>query len=82
MSPLLALEVPPAVLTWISTVPVPAGLVAVKDVSEFTVREVAAVEPNSTVDPDVNPVPVRFTTVPPANGPSCGLVPVTVGTGS
>jgi hypothetical protein len=45
------LDVPPAVLTVTSTVPVPAGDVAVIWVEEFTVELVAAIEPNDTVAP-------------------------------
>ena len=40
-------EVPPAVVTRTSTVPVPAGEVAVIEVAELTVKPVAAVAPKS-----------------------------------
>jgi hypothetical protein len=60
----------------------PAGETAVKVVASVTVTEVAGVDPNSTVDPEVNPDPVTVTVVPPAARPSEGLIPETVGTGS
>ena len=72
-------EVPPGVVTVISTVPVPAGLVAVIEVSLLTVNEVAAVLPNFTEVAPVKPVPVIATEVP--TGPDVGDLPVTVGTG-
>jgi hypothetical protein len=65
----------------ISTVPVPAGAVAVMDVGEFTVKPVAAVLPKSTAVAPVNPVPVIVTVVPPAAGPYVGATDVTVGAG-
>ncbi len=73
---------PPAgVVTVTSTVPAPAGEVAVIWVSELTVNEVAAVAPNATAVAPVNPVPVIVTEVPPACGPLLGLTLVTVGGG-
>jgi hypothetical protein len=72
---------PPAVVTVTSTAPVPAGLVTVSDVGLVKVTE-AAVVPNNTVEPKVNPEPVTVTTVPPTNGPSSGLTAVTDGTAS
>ena len=71
--------VPPLPATVTSTVPEPAGLVAVIDVALFTVTPVAAVEPNATVSPDAKPVPVMVTVVPPAAGPLDGLTADTVG---
>ena len=71
--------VPPLPVTVTSTVPEPAGLVAVIDVALFTVTPVAAVEPNDTVSPDAKPVPVIDTVVPPAAGPLVGLTADTVG---
>jgi hypothetical protein len=50
------------------------------DVAEFTVNEVAAVEPNSTAVAPVKAVPVIVTDVPPATGPLLGLSVVTAGT--
>ena len=65
-------------LTVTSTVPADsAGETAVKCVEETNVTPVAAVEPNLTVAPDTNPVPVIVTDVPPAVGPAVGLRPVT-----
>ena len=66
-------------VTVTSTVPEPAGLVAVIDVALLTVTAVAAVEPNATVSPDAKPVPVIDTVVPPAAGPLVGLTADTVG---
>ncbi len=75
-------DVPPAVCTVTSTVPAePDGEVTVNDVPVWEIT-VPAVEPNSTLDPDVNPVPVTVTDVPPTNAPSSGDTPVTVGIGS
>jgi hypothetical protein len=72
-------EVPPAVVTRTSTVPVPAGAVAVIEVSLVTVKPVAGVGPKFTAVAPVNPVPVRVTVVPPAVGPAIGEMPVTTG---
>ena len=60
-----------------STVPVPVGLVAVIDVSEWTTTWVAATEPKRTRAPATNPCPVIVTVVPPARGPWPGDTPVT-----
>ena len=70
---LVALVPPPAV-TVTSTVPVPAGSVAVIRVELFTVKFVAAVAPKRTVfaprNPlPVNPVPVMETWSPPVFTP-------------
>jgi hypothetical protein len=74
------LDVPPGVTTVISTAPAdPAGEVAVIEVAEFTVNEVALVVPNLTAETEVKPVPVMLTLVPPAVGPAFGLTAVTVG---
>ena len=64
-----------------STVPVPAGAVAVIWVAVFTITPVAAVVPNLTPVAPVRLVPVMVTEVPPAVGPEVGLIPVTVGAG-
>jgi hypothetical protein len=66
-------------MTVMSTVPVPAGLVAVIEVALLTVYEVAEVPPNLTEVAPVKPVPVIATDVPPAVGPDVGDLPVTVG---
>ncbi len=49
------------------------------EVSELTVKLVAALAPKSTAVAPVNPVPVMVTDVPPAAGPVFGLTAVTVG---
>ncbi len=72
-------EVPPTVVTVRSTVPVPAGAVAVREVAETTVKEVAAAVPKLTAVAPVRLVPVTVTLVPPAVGPLVGLTAVTVG---
>jgi hypothetical protein len=71
-------DVPPVVITLTSTVPEPAGDVAVIDVAELTVKLVAPVAPNVTAVAPVNPVPVIATDVPPAIGPAFGEIEVTV----
>jgi len=78
-SAVLVADVPPALLTVTSTVPpASAGATAVIEVAELTVRLEAAVDPNLTVSPAANPVPVMVTDVPPAEGPLFGLTAVTV----
>ena len=72
-------EVPLAVVTVISTVPVPAGAITVMLVSLFTLKLVAAVEPNLTLVVPVKPVPVMVTLVPPARGPLVGLMLLMLG---
>ena len=72
-------DVPPAVVTLMSTVPVPAGAVAVIVVVELKVKLVAAVAPNVTAVAPVKLVPVMVTVVPPAWGPDVGEIEVTVG---
>ena len=71
----------PLPVTVTSTVPEPAGLVAVIDVALLIVTPVAALPPNATVSPDAKPVPVMVTVVPPAAGPLVGLTADTVGAG-
>ena len=82
-SPATAVEVWPDTVTVTSTVPVPAGLVAVQLEVELQEIPVAALfEPKSTVvSPEVaeNPVPVIVTVVPPEAGPDVGLILVMVG---
>jgi hypothetical protein len=76
----LTAEVPPGLVTVMSTVPdAPAGDVAVMDVGEFTVKLGAPLVPNFT--PVVPPklVPVIVTVVPPLGGPAVGLIAVTAG---
>ena len=73
-------EVPPTVVTVTSTVPVPAGDVAVIWVAEFTVKPVAGVAPKLTAVAPLKFVPVIITDVPPEVGPAVGEIDVTVGT--
>ena len=65
--------VPPGPVTVTSTVPDPAGEVAVIDVAEFTTTPVAALPPKATVSPAAKFVPVMVTGVPPDAGPVAGL---------
>ena len=73
--------VPPGVVTVTSTVPDPAGLVAVIWVALLTVNDVAGVVPKLTAVAPVRLVPVIVTVFPPAVVPDDGLTPVTVGAG-
>ena len=78
----LVAEVPPSVVTVMSTVPVPAGAVAVIAVSSLPVtgvQVVAAVDPKSTAVAPVNPLPLIVTVAPPVVGPLAGLTLVTTG---
>ena len=73
-------EVPPGAVTVTGTeAGVPAGLVAVTRVAEFTVNVVAGVDPKCTAVAPLNPAPRTDTTVPPRCGPLPGLTPVTTG---
>lgn len=70
---------PSTVVTVMSTVPFDeAGVTAVIDVSEFTVK-LAETVPKSTADAPVKPVPVIVMDVPPATDPVGGVTAVTVG---
>ena len=62
-----------------STVPLPAGAVAVIEVAELTVKLVALAVPNLTAVAPENAVPVMVTDVPPVVGPAFGATDVTVG---
>jgi hypothetical protein len=73
--------VPPGPVTVTSTVPDPAGEVAVIEVAEFTATPVAAPLPNETVSPEAKFVPVTVTVVPPDAGPEAGETALTVGAG-
>ena len=66
-------------VTRISTVPVPAGAVAVIWVALLTVKLVAAVAPKVTAVVPLKPEPVMVTVVPPADVPVAGEMPLTVG---
>ena len=70
--------------TWFVTVmsATPAelgGETTLSEVLECTVTLVAGIEPNCTVVPLVNPVPLTVTVVPPETSPKLPLTPVTVG---
>ena len=69
------------VLTVTSTVPEPAGEVAVTCVGDSALRPVALAAPNLTSLAPVRFVPVIVTVVPPAAGPLVGSILVTVGAG-
>src|SRR5436305_804436 len=64
-----------------STIPVPAGAVAVIWVALLTATLFAEFGPKATVAPLAKLVPVIVTLVPPASVPDDGLTPVTVGAG-
>ena len=74
-------DVPAVLVTVTSTAPgvTVAGDGTVIWVGEFTTAPAAEVEPNLTVAPVTNPVPVMTTEVPPPVGPEVGLIEVTVG---
>ena len=63
---------PPVVVTVTSTIPVPAGAVAVTDVPVLTVIAEAALAPNCTAEAPARFFPVMVTTVPPPSGPEDG----------
>ena len=71
--------VPPTVVTFTSTVPLPAGDVAVIDVPLVTVNDAALVVPNQIAVAPVKPVPLIVTLVPPTVGPALGDTALTVG---
>ncbi len=73
-------EVPPAVVTVTSTVPVPAGEVTVMEAAVSAVTAPAVV-PKSTAVAFARLVPVTVTLVPPPAGPEVGPTAVTVGAG-
>ncbi|MNL60507.1 hypothetical protein D3C87_1843240 [compost metagenome] len=70
---------PPAVVTRTSTVPDPAGAVAVIWVALLTVKAAADVAPKVTAVAPEKLVPLMVTVVPPAEGPLVGEIDVTVG---
>jgi hypothetical protein len=71
--------VPASVVTVTSTVPIPAGEVAVIWVALLTVKEPAALLPKLTAVAPEKLVPVMVTLVPPDAGPVFGLTLVTAG---
>lgn len=74
-----AADVPPVVVTVTTTVPLPAGEVAVIELELVTLTPVAGLVPKSTVAPLEKPEPVMVTAVPPAAGPLLGLTVLTTG---
>ena len=71
-------DVPAGVVTVTSTVPEPAGLVAVICVALLTVK-LAVVLPNFTAVAPVKPVPVMITLLPPIGEPAVGEMLDTTG---
>ncbi|MNL03659.1 hypothetical protein D3C87_1242010 [compost metagenome] len=74
--------VPPAAVTRTSTVPVPAGGVALIWVVLSNVKLAAAAPPKVTFVAPEKFVPPMVTLVPPADGPLFGEIDVTVGAGT
>ena len=74
--------VPPGVVTVTSTVPVPAGAVAVTEVAVLAVIAEAALAPKLTPVAPARFDPVTVTKVPPAGGPALGLIVRVTGVGS
>ena len=70
---------PPPVVTRTSTVPVPAGAVAVICVALLNVKLLAAVPPKLTAVTPPKFVPLMVTLLPPVAGPDVGEMLVTVG---
>ena len=67
-----------AEVTVTSTVPVPAGEVAIQVVLDEQLTDVPGVAPNCTVvEPGTKPVPVMVTTVPPPTAPELGEMALT-----
>src|SRR5690348_1891806 len=79
LSAALTALVPPEAVTVTSTVPDPAGVVAVISLALLTVKVLAAVEPNFTALTATKLVPMMVTDVPPPAGPEFGATDVTVG---
>jgi hypothetical protein len=74
-------DVPLGVVTRTSTVPLPAGDVAVTEVAELKRKLAAAVPPKLTAVTPVKFVPEMSTLVPPEASPEEGESDVTVGAG-
>lgn len=76
------MDVPPDVVTRMSTVPVvPVGIVAVIDESEMIVKELAGVLPNTTLVVPRKWLPEIVTEAPPPGQPEEVLNPLMVGKG-
>ncbi len=78
-SAVLVALVPPAVVTMLLTVPLPAGEVAVMELELLTVKVARLPEPKSTAVAPVKLAPVTVIEVSPPRGPADGLMDVTVG---
>jgi hypothetical protein len=72
-------DVPPGVVTRMSTMPVPGAAVATIVVELVTEKVVAAVAPKVTAVAPLKLVPWMVTIVPPVSGPDIGRIPETVG---
>ena len=72
-------EVPPSFVTVTGTDPIPAGEVALIEVSFCTETSTAGVSPKDTVESGVKPFPVIVTLVPPVAGPEFVLMEFTTG---
>jgi hypothetical protein len=75
----LTAEVPPAVVTVMFTVPVPAGATARIWLSLSTWKLVAAAVPNMTVVAPDSPEPKILTALPPSVEPELGAIDATLG---
>ncbi len=73
--------VPPGPVILISTVPLPAGAVALIDVELLTAKLAAAEPPNVSAVAPVKFLPVIVAAVPPVSGPEFGLTEEIEGTG-
>ena len=82
MKAFVFVAVPPGVIktTFFKPIVAPAGVTAVTEVAETTVKLVAATPPIVTLDVPVKFVPVMVIVVPPANIPVLGFIVVIVGT--
>jgi hypothetical protein len=78
VTPLLVAAV---VSTVTALAPIPIGEVAVTELSELTVKAVAAVAPKYTSRALIKPAPVMATTVPPIVGPAVGVMEPITGAG-
>jgi hypothetical protein len=74
--------VPPGVVTWTSTIPVPAEEVAVIRLELTTTTLVAATPPNVTEVAPLKFEPVMVTGVPPDGDPLFGPIELTTGRGA
>ena len=73
-------DVPADATMVISTTPADSlGAVAVMDVGEFTVNDLALNVPNRTAETLLKPLPVMLTAVPPAVPPVAGVMLATAG---